>query len=609
MRGECPGGCVGRDGADVYVTAKPAGREVTRVTKFAPTTLRMDCRPRRISASERRYIDYDDVDAPSSTPPPPANQEYHIATRAASARAAPLPAGDARAVGVAAKRPAGDVDAGAASKPAGKAAAAPRPRRVRRSPGEMPPEFIPPAVVHVSPEARLERTGAQLRSLAMVEQDAAVREDLLAEARRYDDAHASEPAPQEPLHNQLQVVQHLGTGVYGTVWSATCMQYGESKRLAAIKSIGMAKENPRWREVEVETRVLAIARARCDNCVNLLALPEQREQVNDHGRLETFQPLVLEFVPYTLTAWLEMARRVEADGYVVGGARRMHPDTEHIRCLCRQLAEAVAFLHRCGVVHRDLKAENILVTAQGLLKLNDFGMAAFVGDQPTGKDKCTLWERPPEALIGHGMTFADVPEDRRQSYQLALHVAEVKFDIWSTACLFFRIMSGGEIWLLHTNKYEPKEVDFKRVNAAQLELLARMRQLLGAPTDSERSYLASLPMWRRCEAYVLDTRSAMSDCIEYRVHSFKHYNVCSHDHCLCRLLKQMLRWNPSDRISAVQVLRHPFFYEPVPACVHKRYDPAHMQLPPPLPPPPTPTQPPAGNAAAPVPVVSVQHRA
>ena len=46
------------------------------------------------------------------------------------------------------------------------------------------------------------------------------------------------------------------------------------------------------------------------------------------------------------------------------------PLTEpEIRCICKQLCEALQFLHRNLVIHRDLKAGNVLLTADGTVKL------------------------------------------------------------------------------------------------------------------------------------------------------------------------------------------------------------------------------------------------
>ena len=91
---------------------------------------------------------------------------------------------------------------------------------------------------------------------------------------------------------------------------------------------------------------------------------------------------------------------------------------EQIRYLCREILEGLSFLHKNRVIHRDLKAGNVLLTTDAEVKLADFGVSA--------KNKHTLQKR--DSFIGTPYwmapevvqceTFRDNPYD-------------YKADIWS----------------------------------------------------------------------------------------------------------------------------------------------------------------------------------
>ncbi|KAG8695383.1 hypothetical protein FRC09_009189, partial [Ceratobasidium sp. 395] len=55
---------------------------------------------------------------------------------------------------------------------------------------------------------------------------------------------------------------------------------------------------------------------------------------------------------------------------------KKRPDMDRYK-LCQQLTAAIDYLHREGVVHGDIKGENVLVAKNGTLKLTDFGLAVM----------------------------------------------------------------------------------------------------------------------------------------------------------------------------------------------------------------------------------------
>lgn len=75
----------------------------------------------------------------------------------------------------------------------------------------------------------------------------------------------------------------------------------------------------------------------------------------------------------------------------------------NLKSLMAQLLRGLSYIHDRGVLHRDLKGSNILLSKHGELKIADFGLAKFYSK---GKKNdltnrvITQWYKPPELLFG-----------------------------------------------------------------------------------------------------------------------------------------------------------------------------------------------------------------
>jgi len=170
--------------------------------------------------------------------------------------------------------------------------------------------------------------------------------------------------------------QRIGAGGFGTVYEARDERLGRAVAVKAIPSDGRADDRAR-RE--------AHAVARLDH-PGIVA-------VFDAGEEDGSRFLVSELVRGSTLAQLETAGEVsDRDVLRIGLA----------------LADALAHAHEHGVIHRDVKPQNVMVpdhprSPYGAAKLTDFGVAHLAGDEPltrTGDVVGTLAYMAPEQAAG-----------------------------------------------------------------------------------------------------------------------------------------------------------------------------------------------------------------
>ena len=100
-------------------------------------------------------------------------------------------------------------------------------------------------------------------------------------------------------------------------------------------------------------------------------------------------------------------------------------DESTVRCYVSQILHGLAFLHAKGIVHRDIKGENVLVNAEGCVKLADFGTASMI--ESCGRDVVgTPWFMAPEVVMS--------PEDKEGH--------GVAADVWSLGATTLQLLNG-----------------------------------------------------------------------------------------------------------------------------------------------------------------------
>ncbi|KIK46447.1 hypothetical protein CY34DRAFT_76097 [Suillus luteus UH-Slu-Lm8-n1] len=203
----------------------------------------------------------------------------------------------------------------------------------------------------------------------------------------------------------------IGKGTYGRVYLALNATTGE---MIAVK--------------QVEIPITASDRKDNRQMSFVQALKMESETLKDLDHPHIVQYLGFEETPTFLSIFLEYV-----PGGSVGSCLRDHGkfDEEVTKSFTGQILEGLEYLHSKNIIHRDLKADNILVEKTGICKISDFGISKRTDDlngmASTAMQGTVFWMAP------------EVIHPQKKGYNS-------KIDIWSVGCVVLEMWAGKRPW-------------------------------------------------------------------------------------------------------------------------------------------------------------------
>lgn len=287
----------------------------------------------------------------------------------------------------------------------------------------------------------------------------------------------------------------LGEGTYAVVFRGHVRD--EPTRLVAIKKIKVNAEYRDGLSMDAIRECKYLQELSHPNIIGLECVFSSKNQNLN---------LVLEYLPLGDVEGLIR----DADGVRYGSA--------DVKAWMAMLGRAVWFCHEHHVLHRDIKPNNLLIAADGTVKLADFGLARAFADPylPMTHNVITRWYRPPELF-----------------YKARYYSGAV--DVWSMGAVFAELV-------LRT-PFMPGNTDIH-----QLSLIS---QAIGSPTDDNWPGVSSLDGYVHVEPAKLVPLKDRA----YFAGLFGTVGSLGVD-----LIMRMLTLDPRRRATAKQVLQHDWWH-------------------------------------------------
>ncbi|GAB7337376.1 hypothetical protein MBLNU457_g2723t1 [Dothideomycetes sp. NU457] len=217
--------------------------------------------------------------------------------------------------------------------------------------------------------------------------------------------------------------QLIGKGTFGRVYLGMNTTTGE---LIAVKQVEV---NPKAQNVE-PSKIREMVKA----------LDQEIDTMQHLDHVNIVQYLGCERKEFSISIFLEYI-----SGGSIGSCLRKHGKFEEsvVSSLTRQTLSGLAYLHREGILHRDLKADNILLDLDGTCKISDFGISKrsrnpYNNDITNSMQGSVFWMAP-EVIRAQSSQSSSEAEQGTQGYS-------AKVDIWSLGCVVLEMFAGHRPW-------------------------------------------------------------------------------------------------------------------------------------------------------------------
>ncbi|KAG0473580.1 hypothetical protein HPP92_015437 [Vanilla planifolia] len=303
---------------------------------------------------------------------------------------------------------------------------------------------------------------------------------------------------------KYEKLEKVGEGTYGKVYKAKDKVTGQ---LVALKKTRLEMDEEGIPPTTLREISLLQLLSQSIYVVRLLSV----EHVEKNGKPLLY--LVFEYIETDLKKYIDSHRR--------GSNPRPLPPSV-IQSFLYQLLKGVAHCHSHGVLHRDLKPQNLLVDQEkGILKVADLG-------------------------LGRAFTIPLKSYTHENEHPAVLSLDRHPFGIELLKCFWDQLTILSEwicgLWGAFFAEMARRQPLFP--GDSELQQLLHIFRLLGTPTEEQWPGVSSLRDWHEYPQWKPQSLSRA-------VPSLEPEGI--------DLLSKMLQYNPANRITAKQAMEHPYF--------------------------------------------------